>query len=42
MSRWDARRLSDGQIIYACVDAFVSSEVARELQRDQQLVMFVS
>ncbi|CAO1948097.1 unnamed protein product [Urochloa humidicola] len=32
MSSWDARCLSDEQVSYACVDAFVSSEVARRLQ----------
>ncbi|CAO1948098.1 unnamed protein product [Urochloa humidicola] len=42
MSRWDARSLSDEQIIYACVDAFVSSEVARKLQRQEQIFRFVS
>ncbi|CAO2165811.1 unnamed protein product [Urochloa humidicola] len=42
MSRWDARTLSDEQIIYACVDAFVSSEVARKLQRQEQIFRFVS
>ncbi|KAG2590590.1 hypothetical protein PVAP13_5NG416800, partial [Panicum virgatum] len=31
MSRCDARRLSDEQISYACIDAFVSSEVVRML-----------
>ncbi|RCV26521.1 hypothetical protein SETIT_5G252200v2 [Setaria italica] len=38
MSRWDARRLSDEQIGYACIDAFVSSEVARKLQRYEQIL----
>ncbi|RLN22745.1 Werner Syndrome-like exonuclease [Panicum miliaceum] len=42
MSRWDARSLSDEQINYACVDAFVSSEIARKLQREEQMVRFVS
>ncbi|CAL4955322.1 unnamed protein product [Urochloa decumbens] len=45
MSRWDARTLSDEQVSYACVDAFVSSEVARKLQamqRQEQIVGFVS
>jgi hypothetical protein len=37
-----ASGLSDEQIIYACVDAFVSSEVARKLQRQEQIVRFVS
>ncbi|CAO1948422.1 unnamed protein product [Urochloa humidicola] len=45
MSRWDARTLSGEQVSYACVDAFVSSEVARRLQALQShepMVMFVS
>nr|TKW15790.1 hypothetical protein SEVIR_5G261200v2 [Setaria viridis] len=42
MSRWDARRLSDEQIGYACIDAFVSSEVARKLQRYEQIFRCVS
>jgi hypothetical protein len=42
MSRWDARRLSDEQISYACIDAFVSSEVARRMLSYAQRVMFVS
>ncbi|XP_071713526.1 3'-5' exonuclease-like [Rutidosis leptorrhynchoides] len=31
MSRWDKRWLSNGQVIYACVDAFVSFEIGRVL-----------
>ena len=31
MGPWDARRLSDEQIEYACIDAFVSFEVGRKL-----------
>ncbi|CAO1948421.1 unnamed protein product [Urochloa humidicola] len=42
LSRWDARSLSDEQIIYACADAFVASEVARKLQRYEQMFRFVS
>ena len=41
-SRWDARSLSDEQITYACLDAFVSSEVARKLQRQEQIFRCVS
>ena len=41
-NRWDARSLSDEQITYACLDAFVSSEVARKLQRQEQIFRFVS
>ncbi|KAL5700800.1 hypothetical protein ACHQM5_026207 [Ranunculus cassubicifolius] len=31
LSRWDAEYLDDGQIAYACVDAFVSFEMGRKL-----------
>ena len=41
-SRWDARSLSDEQITYGCLDAFVSSEVAGKLQRQEQIFRFVS
>jgi hypothetical protein len=36
MSRWDALRLNNEQIGYACIDAFISSEVARKLQHYDQ------
>ena len=42
MSRWDARHLSDEQISYACIDAFVSCEVARRMLSYAQRDLFVS
>lgn len=30
-SRWDNRRLTADQVQYACIDAFVSSEIGRVL-----------
>ena len=32
LSKWDNRKLSSDQVQYACLDAFVSFEIARTLK----------